>query len=148
MRRRAVIGLVLIGVCVAIFQAATFKTSEPFFLMHHFKAPHDMFVYAPRYESYLVDVEFPEPTNLYGQPGPDFGSIATRGSDDSLVGTIGSTISPQKTKRNLTSRQGYDRDNDLPFPHPGSAEKRRDGRLRFLGVIREPKSFLRRFESA
>jgi len=77
--------------------------TKPFFLMHHFKAPHDMFVYAPRYEDYLKDADIPEPTNLYDQPGPDFGSIATRGEDDSLVGVIGSTISPQKTKRNLTS---------------------------------------------
>ncbi|MHC4168474.1 MAG: sulfatase/phosphatase domain-containing protein, partial [Planctomycetota bacterium] len=36
------------------------------------------------------------------QPGPDFGSIATRGENDSLVGVIGSTISPQRTKRNLS----------------------------------------------
>ena len=76
--------------------------SKPFFLMHHFKAPHDMFVYAPRYESYLADKEIPEPTNLYDQPGPNFGSVATRGEDDSLVGVIGSTISPKETKRNLT----------------------------------------------
>jgi len=75
--------------------------SKPFFLMHHFKAPHDMFVYAPRYENYLKDANIPEPTNLYDQPGPNWGSVATRGEDDSLVGMIGSTISPQKTKRNL-----------------------------------------------
>ncbi len=77
--------------------------SRPFFLMHHFKAPHDMFTYAPRYENYMEDAEIPEPTNLYDQPGPKFGSIATRGKDDSLVGVIGSTISPKKTKRNLTA---------------------------------------------
>lgn len=76
--------------------------SKPFFLMHHFKAPHDMFVYAPRYETYLADAKFKEPTNLYDQPGPNFGSVATRGENDSLVGVIGSTISPQKTKRNLS----------------------------------------------
>lgn len=76
--------------------------SKPFFLMHHFKAPHDMFVYAPRYESYLEDVDIPEPANLYDQPGPNWGSIATRGEDDALVGVIGSTISPKKTKRNLS----------------------------------------------
>jgi len=76
--------------------------TRPFFLMHHFKAPHDMFVYAERYEDYLKDVHIPEPGNLYNQPGPDFGSIATRGENDSLVGVIGSTISPQSTKRNLT----------------------------------------------
>lgn len=76
--------------------------SKPFFLMHHFKAPHDMFVYAPRYADYLKDAFIPEPSNLYDQPGPHFGSIATRGEDDALVGVIGSTISPQRTKRNLT----------------------------------------------
>lgn len=77
--------------------------SKPFFLMHHFKAPHDMFVYAPRYENYLEDVEIPEPANLYDQPGPNWGSVATRGENDELVGVIGSTISPKKTKRNLTN---------------------------------------------
>ncbi len=76
--------------------------TRPFFLMHHFKAPHDMFVYAERYENYLKDVHIPEPSNLYDQPGPHFGSIATRGENDSLVGVIGSTISPQPTKRNLS----------------------------------------------
>jgi len=69
--------------------------------MHHFKAPHDMFVYAPRYEDYLAEADIPEPSNLYDQPGPNWGSIGTRGQDDSLVGVIGSTISPQQTKRNL-----------------------------------------------
>ncbi|MCD6394709.1 MAG: sulfatase-like hydrolase/transferase [Planctomycetes bacterium] len=77
--------------------------TKPFFLMHHFKAPHDMFVYAKRYENYLKDANIPEPDNLYDQPGADFGSIATRGENDSLVGVIGSTISPQPRKRNLAS---------------------------------------------
>ena len=76
--------------------------TKPFFLMHHFKAPHDMFVSAPRYQNYLKDADIPEPTNLYDQPEPNFGSIATRGEDDSLVGVIGSTISPQPKKRNLS----------------------------------------------
>ena len=76
--------------------------TRPFFLMHQFKAPHDMFVYAERYENYLKDVHIPEPSNLYDQPGPHFGSIATRGENDSLVGVIGSTISPQPKKRNLS----------------------------------------------
>ena len=45
--------------------------TKPFFLMHHFKAPHDIFVYAPRYEQYLGDVHIPEPPNLYDQPGQE-----------------------------------------------------------------------------
>jgi arylsulfatase A-like enzyme len=40
---------------------------KPFFLMHHFKAPHDMFENATRYDEYLEDVTIPEPTNLFGQ---------------------------------------------------------------------------------
>ena len=50
--------------------------SKPFFLMHHFKAPHDMFENAPRYDTYLEDVEIPEPPNLCE---PLDGSVATRG---------------------------------------------------------------------
>ncbi|MEZ6123283.1 MAG: sulfatase-like hydrolase/transferase [Planctomycetaceae bacterium] len=30
---------------------------KPFFLMHHYKAPHDYFENAERYETYLADVE-------------------------------------------------------------------------------------------
>ena len=92
---------VLTGITLDWLQNRRDKT-RPFFLMHHFKAPHDMFVYAERYENYLKDVHIPEPDNLYDQPGPHFGSIATRGEDDSLVGVIGSTISPQRKKRNLS----------------------------------------------
>lgn len=75
--------------------------SKPFFLMHHFKAPHDMFVYADRYDQYLEELEIPEPDNLYDQPAEKFGSVATRGENDELVNVIGSTISPQADKRNL-----------------------------------------------
>ncbi len=52
--------------------------TTPFFLMHHFKAPHDMFQNAKRYDSYLDDVTIPEPDNLHDQPAKGFGSIATR----------------------------------------------------------------------
>jgi len=50
--------------------------SKPFFLMHHFKAPHDLFQNAPRYDDYLEDVEIPEPVNLFDRLD---GSAATRG---------------------------------------------------------------------
>jgi len=52
--------------------------SKPFFLMHHFKAPHDLFENAKRYDSYLEDVMIPEPENLHNQPAEGFGSEATR----------------------------------------------------------------------
>ena len=58
-----------------------FKTKydkdKPFFLCHQFKAPHDYFENAPRYQKYLADVEIPEPPTLYDVPS-SFGSIATQ----------------------------------------------------------------------
>jgi arylsulfatase A-like enzyme len=48
--------------------------ARPFFLMHHFKAPHDMFVNARRYDSYLADVEIPKPENLFRPPDGSDGS--------------------------------------------------------------------------
>ncbi|MDG2385685.1 MAG: sulfatase [Pirellulaceae bacterium] len=51
---------------------------RPFFLMHHFKAPHDMFQNARRYDEYLADAEIPEPDNLHNQPCDGFGSAASR----------------------------------------------------------------------
>ena len=52
--------------------------NKPFFLMHHFKAPHDMFKNAKRYDRYLEGVTIPEPDNLHDQPAEGFGSEATR----------------------------------------------------------------------
>jgi arylsulfatase A-like enzyme len=74
--------------------------TKPFFLMHHYKAPHDMFEFAPRYEDYLADIDIPEPDNLYDQPAPGFGSVATRGENDSLVRRIGTSISKRHPVRN------------------------------------------------
>lgn len=71
---------------------------KPFFLMHHYKAPHDFFKYAPRYEDYLADVEIPEPDNLWEQPR--FGSIATRGANDELLPYIGTSIGRRNPRRN------------------------------------------------
>ena len=71
---------------------------RPFFLMHHYKAPHDFFQYAPRYENYLADVEIPEPENLWSQP--KFGSIATRGHHDELLPHIGTSIGRRNPRRN------------------------------------------------
>ena len=48
--------------------------SRPFFLMHHFKAPHDMFSNAKRYDSYLEDIKIPEPDNLFNPPSGSKGS--------------------------------------------------------------------------
>ncbi len=82
---------------------------KPFFLMHHYKAPHDYFDNAPRYESYLADVDLPEPDTLWTRD-PQFGSIATRGADDELVPHIGTSIGPRNPRRSYLR--------DLPELYP------------------------------
>ena len=71
---------------------------KPFFLMHHFKAPHDDFENAPRYNSYLEDTFIPEPESLYDNGNN--GSIGTRGLNDSLTRLIGSSVSHRNLVRN------------------------------------------------
>lgn len=68
--------------------------ARPFFLMHHFKAPHDMFLNARRYASYLADVEIPKPGNLFEPPD---GSDGSRG----LGSGIGRTHAPWALARRL-----------------------------------------------
>jgi len=84
------------------------KTSDkPFFLMHQFKAPHDMFEYAPRYEDYLAAEMVPEPTDLYGVKAT-FGSIATRGVNDQLIKHIGTSVSKRHNRRSMGIDLGVD----------------------------------------
>ncbi|MCL7762775.1 sulfatase [Polaribacter sp. Z014] len=73
-------------------------TTKPFFIMHHFKAPHAYFEYAPRYEDFLANTEIPEPSSLYYQP--NWGSEGTRGANDSLRSYIGASISDRNKNRN------------------------------------------------
>ncbi len=73
---------------------------KPFFLMHHYKAPHDFFDHAARYEDYLAEVDVPEPKSLWEQP--DFGSIATLGHDGECARFIGTSIGPRHAFRNYT----------------------------------------------
>ncbi len=79
-----------------------FKTKrdpdKPFFLMHQFKAPHDDFENAPRYEDYLKDTFIPEPESLYDNQNN--GSLGTRGKNDSLTRIIGSSVSRRNLVRN------------------------------------------------
>jgi N-acetylglucosamine-6-sulfatase len=82
---------------------------KPFFLMHHYKAPHDYFENAERYESYLADVDIPEPNTLWNR-GAKFGSIATRGVDDELIPHIGTSIGSRNPRRS------YLRDLPKMFP--------------------------------
>ncbi len=67
------------------------KDDKPFLLSLHFKAPHDDFEYNPKYEDYLADTFIPEPASLWDNKNN--GSIATRGHNDSMIDTIGTSIS-------------------------------------------------------
>ncbi len=82
---------------------------KPFFLMHHYKAPHDYFENAARYESYLADVKIPEPATLWALH-PQFGSLATRGANDELIPHIGTSIGGRNPRRS------YLRDLPKRFP--------------------------------
>lgn len=86
--------------------------SRPFFLMHHFKAPHDKFEYAPRYEDYLTDTELPEPASLWYNANN--GSVGTRGIDDALMDTIGSSVGHRNVIRNKGKYLGMDQ--SIPDP--------------------------------
>ena len=85
------------------------KKDKPFFLMHHYKAPHDYFENAERYESYLADVKIPEPDTLWKRH-PHFGSLATRGNNDELTPHVGTSIG------NRNPRRSYLRDLPERFP--------------------------------
>ena len=87
---------------------------KPFFLMHHYKAPHDYFDNAPRYESYLADVDIPEPASLWDQ-GEKFGSLATRGAEDDLLPHIGTSIGSRNPRRSYLG--------DLPKLYPNEFPK-------------------------
>ena len=86
--------------------------SKPFFLMHHYKAPHDMFEFADRYKNYLEDVEVPEPASMYYNANN--GSVGTRGVDDAMIRTIGSSIG----HRNIIRNMGMHMDIDPEIPDP------------------------------
>lgn len=82
------------------------KKKDPFFLMFHYKAPHDMFEFAPRYADYLEDVEIPEPASLYYNANN--GSVGTRGENNELIGIIGSSVSKRDTLRNMGQHMNID----------------------------------------
>ncbi len=97
------------------------KSDKPFALFHHFKAPHDMFENAPRYNDYLADVDIPEPNNLWDQG--EWGSSGTRGVNDSLRDTIGTSVSHRNKYRNMAT--------DLAALH---ARLQKKGDARNLGI--------------
>lgn len=75
---------------------------KPFFLCHQFKAPHDYFESAPRYDGYLADIQIPEPPTLWDMPNT-WGSLATRGHNDELVPHIGTSIGRRNPRRSYAA---------------------------------------------
>jgi len=76
--------------------------SRPFFLMHHFKAPHDNFENAERYDWLYDRTRIPEPESLWKQP--QFGSAATR--------QTGTSVSRRNRRRNMGHHMFVDPDLD------------------------------------
>lgn len=93
------------------------KDEKPFFLMHHYKAPHDYFENADRYESYLADIDIPEPETLWKRD-TKFGSLATRGHNDELIPHIGTSIGSRNPRRSYLR--------DLPDRFPNEFPKNYD----------------------
>ena len=64
---------------------------RPFFLAHHFKAPHKPWDHAERYSDLWEGIDIPEPASL--RDNGNNGSIATRGHNDELRHLIGKSVS-------------------------------------------------------
>ncbi|MFI3247747.1 MAG: sulfatase [Rikenellaceae bacterium] len=79
---------------------------KPFFLQHHFKAPHDNFEFNPRYADYLADEMIPEPASMYYNANN--GSVATRGYNDSMLDSIGTSIGRRNIKNHMGNVMGID----------------------------------------
>lgn len=73
---------------------------KPFFLMHHFKAPHDNFENPHRHDFLYDDVEIPEPESL--RDVPNYGSEATKG--------MGTSIGKRNENRNMGHHMNVDPD--------------------------------------
>ncbi len=65
--------------------------SKPFFLMHHYKSPHDNFENAERYDFLYEDTDIPEPESLWLEDPS--GSEATRG--------LGTSVGRRNQRRNM-----------------------------------------------
>ena len=69
------------------------KNRKPFFLMHHFKAPHDNFENAERYDWLYEDVDIPE---------PEANSLWERGKHGPVgYPQYGTSIGKRNTRRNM-----------------------------------------------
>ena len=75
------------------------RKAKPFFLMHHYKAPHDNFENAERYDWLYEDVEIPEPD-----------SLRTRQAHGPLERpAYGTSVSKRNKRRNMGDHMFVDR---------------------------------------
>ncbi len=110
---------------------------KPFFVCHQYKAPHDYFENAPRYQSYLADLEIPEPDTLYDPPNT-FGSLATKGYDNELVPHIGTSIGSRNPRRSYATNL-FDRfpEEFPPNYDPAVLSEEETTRLAYQGYLKK-----------
>ena len=114
-----------------------YDTDKPFFICHQFKAPHDYFENAPRYQKYLADVKIPEPPTLYDVPDT-FGSIATRGYRDELMPHIGTSIGKRNPRRSYAVDLKKRFPEELPTDYDvGQLTERETTRLAYQAYLRK-----------
>ena len=77
--------------------ATTADDDRPFFLQLHYKAPHDYFEHAPRYDDLYADVDIPPPPGLDDRR---VGSTGTAGVERDLTGVIATSIGRRNWRRN------------------------------------------------
>jgi len=75
------------------------RKNKPFFLMHHFKAPHDNFENAERYDWLYQDVDIPEPESLWRRAGHGPKGRAQ----------YGTSVGPRNQQRNMGHHMFVDR---------------------------------------
>jgi len=111
--------------------------NKPFFLCHQYKAPHDYFENAPRYQSYLADVTIPEPDTLYDVPDT-FGSIATRGHNDELMPHIGTSIGKRNPRRSYATHLFQWFPEEFPANYdPAKLSERETTRIAYQGYLKK-----------
>ncbi len=111
--------------------------NKPFFVCHQFKAPHDYFENAQRYQSYLADVKIPEPDTLYDVPDT-FGSIATRGHDDELMPHVGTSIGKRNPRRSYATHLFAKFPEEFPHDYdPAKLTERETTSISYQGYLKK-----------
>ncbi|HCR30622.1 MAG TPA: acetylglucosamine-6-sulfatase, partial [Opitutae bacterium] len=107
------------------------------FVCHQYKAPHDYFENAPRYQSYLADVDIPEPDTLYDPPNT-FGSLATRGYDNELLPHIGTSIGSRNPRRSYATHLFERFPEEFPPDYdPAALSEEETTRLAYQGYLKK-----------